>query len=467
MHDLSQPQSFTQRRLARPAAVALATIVTLAAASAPAATTSIAVRGGTAPEPFSTFRVLQRPAVGDAAGIATVVFDSKIRSTVAGSLRGIFSADTVAPSATVALQGDPAPPTFFREQRRFKHPTINASAITTFQATSAGGDRGIYRDGGIAVTVVGDTPPGGLQGTLSRFTRPQITDNAGVLFHATLTSPALVVTGAGIVAIDTILMRCFGGDLDCTTLAGGGGFGTGTAEALVVKNDPIPDRPGRFICELFNDGAHASDWGIAFRAQTKSDCGDIAEDPLIGFFRLPYGGAIETIAFQEEASNPFPGVGGSTYASFANAPAIEDDGIVAFLAQTEGLVKESIIFRCNPSVCPATFAVDVVRPSTLVAPSTTVKQFIEVDISNVADISFRARVDDTAAGSRGKGIYIYRNASGLFDRLAVKGDLVPGGLGAEYRRIFLPDLSPAGRLTFRAKVRSPGGQNTIQIYLVD
>jgi hypothetical protein len=375
----------------------------------------------------------------------------------------------------MALQSGAAPPTFTRAWRRFRNPTLSSSGVAAFEGSAASGDRGIYLSGDIAVTVVGDTPPALLQGRLSRFTRPQITETQGVTLRATLSSPGLVVTAAGVVAIDQIFMRCVGGDLDCTTLGGGGGFGSGTAELLVAKNDPVPDRPGHFICSLA-EAVHASEWGISFRATIKADCGDDNEAARSGQFRMQYGGPIETLGLTGEASNPFPGAFGTTYKSFSKsstsgkaekAPTINNDGTVVFLAQTQGLVGESIIFRCRTAFCPATHAEDIIRPNTIVAPGVSVNKFVEAGISSAGDVSFLARVDDFPAASRGKGVYLYRGATGTFDRIAVKGAPVPGTAGDEYRRIFSPTISPSGKVAYLAKVRSPGGQNVIHIYLVD
>jgi len=439
-----------------------------------AATNSMVVRGATAPEAASTYRVIKRPpAVGDGVGVAMIAFPAKIR-TASGSLRGLFTADTVAVDATSVLQGTPAPPGFFREYRRFAHPSLNTAGDVVYRGASAGGDRGIYQGNSIAVSVVGDLVPTNpvmvppiLSGSLSRFGPPRMTDTAGAIFYVSIASPKVVVTPVGVVAINTALIRCYGGDMDCTTANSGGGFGTGTAEVLVAKNDPVPDRPGRYVCELFTDRPAVSDWGIAFRAQIKFDCGDINETALVGHFRLAYGGAIETIALEGEVSLPFVGAGGTTYATFKNASAIEDDGVVAFVAKTDGLERVENVYLCDPAVCPATYADDIVRHETLVAPGTEVKHFVEVTISNAADVSFRSRVDNSFAGKRGKGIYTYRKATGTFDRIAVKEDEVIPMTGIEYRRVFLHSTSPQGRIAFRAIVRTVGGKRTIGIYLVD
>ena len=96
----------------------------------------------------------------------------------------------------------------------------------------------------------------------------------------------------------------------------------------------MPDRPGRQFCDF--SGLDISSYGIAFRASTQLDCSDGGESPLVGIFRMPLFGAIETVALSGETSEPFPVPAGTTYSSINSGPTINNSGTVAFGASTTG-----------------------------------------------------------------------------------------------------------------------------------
>jgi hypothetical protein len=248
--------------------------------------------------------------------------------------------------------------------------------------------------------------------------------------------------------------------------------GSGASELLVLKNAPVPDRPGRFICSL-PDEAGASDFGIAFRAPTKLDCGDILEVAAHGIFRLAFGGTLETVAMVGEPALALHVGGAVSYQRLSGVPRIEASGLVAFEARITGAVTEDIVYSCGPATaCPGGQALPVVYEGQLdgSGAAVTLSRFESVDIANGGDRAFQTLVNQPGfptGKNRGIGIYIYREASGTLERVAVKGDDAPDTLPAEFRKIYLPDLSPNGRLAFRGKVKRAGGPGALGVYIYE
>lgn len=442
------------------AAVVFAALLTLIPTLASAQTLSqITFKGATSPDGVSAYRSLHRPHVGDALGQA-ITFLGKTRNLSTGSSRGVFIEDEFADGSIVAQSDDPAPTLPVSFFRRFEHPTINGAGNVAFRASTDSTTYGIYRSLPLApVSLAADLPPVPLAGQINQFGPPGYTDSQGMIFRITLFGAASVSTPAGSVALDQAIVRCHLGDQNCHN-------GTGVFETLLTKNDPVPDRPGRFFCQLPEE-VGVSDYGIAFRAPTKLDCGDLVEEPVYGMFRFPFGGAIETVAFVGEPA-VVPTLAGMSYLRLDGIPQIDVTGRLAFAGRTNGAVKEDDVFSC----VPAQPCIAVVREAVSVGGTNiSLSRFKGVDIADGGDIVFQAVVNQQGyftGINRGIGVYIYRVLSGTLERVAVKGDAAPDTLPATFRRIYLPDSSPGGRVAFRGKAkRANGGGGIIAMFLYE
>lgn len=420
--------------------------------SAYAQVTTVLVKGDPAPIAAGVYKGFRRPVASDAP-LASLAFESKVRSAVLGGVRGIFADDPIGAGSAVVLRGDISPSG--HQFRRLSRPSANALGDVWYQARLSGSERGEYGVSGTESSVVGMPAPAPAAGVLDNFSRPATSGNGDVVFHATIAGAATI---SGIMA-DELIMRCTGGDRDCNG-------GTGTPELLVLKTDPIPDRPGRIICDL-GEGVGASTFGIAFRATTKLDCTDIGEVALDGVFRLAFGGAIETVALTGEMSNPSPFVGGTSYNQFDSVPAIEDDGIVAFAAATTGVQISDFIFRCDPGLCPVAPAEVWVESGEVDASGYALSRFDAIGINDAADVVFWSLARSVLSG-QGPAIYVKRDGTGTFERIAGKGDQVPDQLlGSVFGKVRLPSMSPGGRIVWRSKMKRVVGGGTDALFLYE
>jgi hypothetical protein len=124
-----------------------------------------------------------------------------------------------------------------------------------------------------------------------------------------------------------------------------------TTSVLMVLEETTSG--GRELC-AFHSVALGDSGLVAVRASSKLDCADGAEVPREGvFFRS--GGLIETAVLE---ADPAP-VGGTTFTSFEDAPAINASDHIAFRATVGGLVSRSGVFVHDPS--GATTQVGVLR----------------------------------------------------------------------------------------------------------
>jgi len=245
--------------------------------------------------------------------------------------------------------GSPAPDG--NAYRIFSDPDVNAGGDAAWGSALTGDTTGIFKNDAAGVSSVvafiGDTVSG-VQGSLyfaNDLTDPDsppfpgaIVDDGDVFFKAGINGGQVVASGT--ITIDQGIF-CRGT---------GGSCGSSTIKKILLKNDDIPDRenpatPGdlRQICS-FGPILDASTAGFVFRASTKFNCGNAAESSRIGIFRKKFGSPVETIALENEASNPAPAVGGTRYSSFDTRLAIDNDGDVAFQARTSGLINNTFLF---------------------------------------------------------------------------------------------------------------------------
>jgi len=318
---------------------------------------------------------------------------------------------------------------------------MNTTGSVAFEARLSGGTTGVFRDGPTTVALLGDTVPG-VTGLLSGFSSAFITDASAVVFRGTISGAASV----GGVDLDEGIFRCSGGDGDCSS-------GTGSLETLVLRNDLVDDRPGRELCHLYEPAA--SDFGVAFYADTKEDCADGGEFTRRGVFRLAYGGSIETIALEGEPCEPEPGTGGTTYGLIRNGPDIANDGSVVFKARTTGILSNSVLYLCDFATCPAAPAEAAVNQGQADPDGNVFKYFSTPAVSDAGDMAFKAR----GRGATGTvtGVYV-RRGDWTLETIALTEQLVPNLLPqSQFSKIRAKgsgiDMSSGGRVAFKAKVK--------------
>ena len=247
----------------------------------------------------------------------------------------------------------------------------------------------------------------------------------------------------------TSTRECFaarGGDGDCSG-------GTGTLETLVLRNDAVPDRPGREICAVTK--LTASTFGIVMLAETQVDCADGGEPIRRAVLRMPFGGAIVTVALEGEECEPNPGGGGTTYGLILATPDIANDGTVAFKSRTSGLIVQEALYLCATASCPAALAEAVAIEGQVDPDGNAYGSFGTPVVANGGLMAFKAK----ARGASGSVRAVYRRQSGgTVDTLVARGEPVPGLVpAADFKRVFVferIDLSSGGQLLF-ARRSSP------------
>ncbi len=404
---------------------------------------TIALSGDPSPVAGFDYHRFANPVVSDA-GDGSLAFHGITKEASAGGRgRGIFKESVAAGGSTVALNGATSPDGFVyrnlgRTTSNSIRPSTNASGEVVWVALLSGGHGGIYRDAAGTVTVVnvlGDDVIG-VTGLLDVFGRPRIVDGTADIFFRATISGATIVGG---VEVDEGLFRCSGGNRNCST-------GTGTVTALVLKNDPVPDRPGREFCEFL--GLEASTFGIAFFAVTKNDCADTLELETLGTFRRELAsGTIETLALEGEPTE----TGGTQYASFSEDenPAINNGGTVAFGAKTDQGIK--VLFICDPVTCPAAPATAAVLQGTPDPAGNIYEGFREPDLSDAGVLAFRAQ-SRGADGEKKNGMYV-KPLAGSIETIALKGDPVPGQPDTEFADFRRPAMTSSGTVAFWARVK--------------
>ena len=364
-----------------------------------------------------------------------------LTSSKKGIFKGGPSRDDL--GSTVVLVGDLGPDS--RLFRVLGNPTMNTSGDVAFSAVLTGGGRGVFRGDQSIVALLGDSVPG-VTGLLAEFSHVTVADDQGVVFRATISG----ATEVGGVKVDQGIFRCSGGDGNCSS-------GTGSLEALVLKNDPLPDRADRELCNI-NEVA-ASNFGVAFVAETKEDCAQGDELTRRGVFRLPFAGSTGTVALEGEACEPYAEPGGTTYGLIWTLPDITNDGSVVFQARTAGILSNFVLYLCRSSSCSSDPAEAKVITGTSDQDGNAFSRFSLPVVSEAGDIAFGAK----ARGDNGRvtGVYV-RRAEGTWEyppeTVVLQGNLVPDLVPAtEFARLLAKtsqlDMSPGGKIAFKAKVR--------------
>ncbi len=408
----------------------LALGVFVAANPADAVLKVVVIQGDTSPNDGLPYRRMRPPAASDVA-LERVAF----YSPTDGGGRCIFLVDPDGgPGTVVACEKDATPDG--RHYSKLANPSINVAGVPVFSSRTTFGYDGVYR--GVSPSVVALTnDPYGAQ-FLDNMTNAVITATGDVVFLTALT---------GGTPGDAALLRCSGGDGNCSpnTVPPG----TGVLTTLARLGDPIPDRPGREICTLL--GARASTFGVAFAAITKMDCNDAVEAAAPGVFRLPFAGAVDTVALFGEAS----GIGPTTWLNFRGLPAIANNGKIGFQADLAG-TPSAALFLCDPATCPAASPTAAVESGQIDASSNVFRTFSAPGISEAGDLVFNTRVIGGPAGVS-NGTYIWRSATDTFDVVAMKYDSVPGIVGAIFTDFLQgsPSMTAAGKVAFKARIKRP------------
>ncbi|RMD85429.1 MAG: hypothetical protein D6815_01895 [Candidatus Dadabacteria bacterium] len=401
---------------------------------------TVALTETASPIAGADYRAVKLPNVGDAPSFP-VAFRAFIKGPSVKK-RGLMAAASSSSGALLVEKGQ-VTPLGTGLYRTFSRPSVDASGTVIWLSRASGVGRGVFQHDGVSDDVVfvqGTGVPSG--GTLNKISLPSICGAGGVVAHATV-SGGPITEG---------IFQCAGGDGNCT------GGGTGTLSELVVEGDPVADRPGRAFCS-FETGVRCSSWGIAFRASTKINCSDTGEVALSGVFRMAFGGSVETLALEGEAANSVGSLTSPSYDSFRDPPGIESTGNVVFRARvTASNGNEEGLYECDPAAsCPGTpagarfangYADSFVPPN-------TVARIASPDIDDSGRIVFYASARDHGLG---RSVYKLEPGATQPDLVAYEGATISDLPGAEIRRPFVPHVSPAGKIAFRARVRNAAGK---------
>lgn len=313
-----------------------------------------------------------------------------------------------------------------QDYANFRSVSMNASGATAWIAVLGESvARGVFHEGG-RVSVTGDPidQVNAANGTFSDYSQLNRLDSGGVVFLGNI---------AGVPdATNHGLFRCTpGADLDC------GVGGDGTLTELVRKGDEVDDRPGRFLCQITQ--AAASNWGVAFRAATKTNCANPLLSTRTGVFRQAFGGSIVTVALEAEAANP-EGV----YDRVIAGPDVNNSGDVAFVGSTKLAGEEagSRVYLCEVGTCPAAAAAVAVDSGDTVPSGGALTRFPSVAIKDDGAIVFEGH------GRRFGGVY---KEDGGITALVELGDDAPDS--AEFKGIVAVAVSPGGSVAMQAVTR--------------
>lgn len=351
---------------------------------------------------------------------------------------------------------------------------INAGGDVLFTARPTGGREHLYRYPGAGAPEVvapasGFAPNGGAFRSTRAFSAISINDAGDVAFHGRL------VAGTGVFVRRSGQALAAAAETTGSVPAPVGGFyksfdsvsplnasgqlvfvanvvGGSAPSAVVLHDAPsatssivmaIGDTTsgGREICAL-----HATDVGdsgaVAVRATTKLDCSDGNEVPREGI--LLHDGAIETVAL---VNDPSP-VGGTTFTSFEEAPAVNAGDQIAFRATVGGLVTRSGVFVHDPA--GPTTAAFVLRGDAA-PPGGAVGKLSTFALDDAANVVVRSSV---VGGPVRFGVFVFDGVmeTAISNASAPPTDLF--SLGATYLRLGDAGLSADGnRLGISVRIR--------------
>ncbi|OGS03886.1 MAG: hypothetical protein A3G41_07095 [Elusimicrobia bacterium RIFCSPLOWO2_12_FULL_59_9] len=421
--------------------VALALLGFLGTVQAAAVLENVAVLGDESPIADHFYKEFGNPVTSD---------DATNKAGFFGRVKGddvkrcLFKVDSTGAGSELACKGDIAPGG--GKYIDFRDYSINTGGVMAWASSLTGGKSGVFRGDPTAVSLLGDAVPGG--GLLKSFSKTAINDDGDVVYRGEI-SPSS--------STDQAIFRC---PQTADTGTGDCNADNAALEKLVQKGDELDDIAGRFFCALLQ--VDASNFGIVFKASTKEDCDDDTESSKVGMFRMPFGGAIETMALEKAGSEPFPDVGGTKYDEFTGSPSIENGGIVAFSATTKGLLAKENLYLCDPGVGCPTLADPEVFTAGDIIPEAPVQagdadacggdfvNFGAPALSDAGDMAFSAR---STKGVR--GVYIHRFATDALEAVACKGDLVPDVLDGEFTNFSDASMSTDGKVGFRGSFKQP------------
>jgi hypothetical protein len=289
-------------------------------------------------------------------------------------------------------------------------------------------------------------PPDGSGGLFAALSLAAIADNGDIAFKALISTTTQRNQG---------IFLCPAGT-DCNA-------NPTSLETIAIRNDFTPGQvvPERRFCTFLQIAA--SDFGVAFVAETKEGCTDGSESPRLGVFLKPDGAVIQKVALQTEDAGPYPNnPGGTKYTSFSGPIAINNDGTVAFNARVGAPTLtqlNSVLFLCEQAAaCPGTNLPDgKVVTGQADSDGNVFVALSAPGLSAAGDMSFSAKLK-RAGTPAFSGVYIRRD-DGTVERIAVKDDPVP----AELDRFFqffptdpAPTMSSDGRVAFKAKIKGTG-----------
>lgn len=387
---------------------------------------TVAIQGQDSPIADFDYASFENPAVSDATDNNVAFVARAFNSALRTSRTCVFAADADS-AVAVACRGDLTPSGAVVQE--FGRVTINDGGTVAWSAVLNQSRTGVFTSagGGTTVAALGDSIPGG--GALSTLGPAVVTNSGGVVFR----SDVVGAPPSGGVAVEDGIFRCPSG-----ACPGGAGL-----ETLVLTNDALPS--GRRICRTAQ-ALGASDWGIAFNAVTKMDCGDDLESSRRAVVRLQFGGTLETLALENDPADPVPVSGGTRYDSLAGNPAINDSGTVAFQATTKGLLSLQVIYVCTGSPCAAA----------------VVQGDADADGRSFSALSLPGIDDDGAiafsggfrmlGGLRGSGVWKRPAGGGAPEAVAVTGQL--GFDDFAFKAIRPPGMSGDGAVAFLARTQT-------------
>ncbi len=400
---------------------------------------TVAQAGASSPISGAEYRTVKLPNVGDAPS-----FPVAFRAFVKGlsvKKRGLFAAASGG-SGTLLVEKGQLTPFGTGQYRTFSRPSVDSSGTIIWLSRASGIGLGVFQHDGVtdrSVFAQGIPIPSG--GTLNKISLPSICGAGGVVAHATVSGGLI---GEGI-------FQCAGGDMDCMA-------GSGTLAEMLIEGSAVADRPGREFCS-FETGVRCSDWGIVFRASTKLNCSDAGESALGGVFRMAFGGAVETLALEGEAADSIALLPSPSYSSFRDPPEINSAGNVVFRARvTSSGGNEEGLYECDPAAsCPAVTATARFASGGLdtFVPTNAVARIASPGIDDSGRIVFFASARNNGIG---RAIYKLEPAAAQPDLVAYDGAGIPDQPGATIRRPFVPHVSPAGKIAFRARVKNAVGK---------
>jgi hypothetical protein len=379
----------------------------------------------------SELRKFRAAAVSDAAG-ERLVFRATVRDS-SGSVRGIARADASGNGLMIAQKNGSSPVS--SPYRNFLQPAINSLGDVAWFAFLGDGGTGIFRtllgDSSLHVAVITEASfaPIGVY-RFTDFDAPEINDSGAVVFWARAADTISSNFAEGIFV-------CQGGDGGCVT-------GSGTASVLARDGDVVD---GRELCE-FSRLLHASVYGATFLATTRPDCKS-SSDNREGVFSVDFAGV--TGLRQIALAGALTDIGdGDTYQRFRDVPSIENDGIVAFRADTS---TSEAVFRCVPAAgCPgASLPTSIVEKGQL-HDGSELRRFGRPQVSDNGAVVFQARPRGGTA--TGRTLYRWRS-TGAIERIVTGNQALDDVAGATFGRVGAHHVSPGGTVAFRSTVNGP------------